>query len=157
MSKRLRSIAIISCGPCEWKHRAKFAMRLARNAIRADFERKRLSLARPRVVCLCGSTRFWQKFEEEAWKLNMAGVVTLSLAVYPGEVTTADGGHVGEMLGGDTAAKLDELHLRKIDLADEVRVINVDGYIGESTRREIAYAIATGKDVTYLSPLGVRP
>ena len=45
---------------------------------------------------------------------------------------------------------LDDMHLRKIDLADEIYVINVDGYIGESTRREIAYAEKSGKKINYL-------
>ena len=49
-----------------------------------------------------------------------------------------------------TKEMLDDMHLRKIDMADEIFVINVDGYIGESTRREIAYAVKTGKKVNYL-------
>ena len=48
---------------------------------------------------------------------------------------------------------LDDMHLRKIDLADEIFVVNVNGYIGESTRREIAYAKSTGKKVNYLVPV----
>jgi nucleoside 2-deoxyribosyltransferase len=61
--------------------------------------------------------------------------------------------HGGEFMGPEVAAKLDELHLRKIDLADYVFVLNIDGYIGESTRREIEYANATGKPVVYLEDL----
>ena len=61
-------------------------------------------------------------------------------------------GHAGdaEVWTEGTKAMLDDMHLRKIDLADEIFVINVDGYIGESTRREIAYAKQTGKPVRYL-------
>jgi cell division protein FtsB len=53
-------------------------------------------------------------------------------------------------------AQLDELHMRKIDLADQVYVLNVDGYIGQSTRNEIAYAQALGKPIEYLVPLVER-
>ena len=48
---------------------------------------------------------------------------------------------------------LDDMHKRKIDMADEIFVINVGGYIGESTRSEIAYAEKTGKKVNYLEPV----
>ena len=65
--------------------------------------------------------------------------------------------HGGEALGQDVAERLDELHLRKIDLSDRVFVLNVDGYIGESTRREIEYAIAIGKPLSYLEPEKVEP
>jgi nucleoside 2-deoxyribosyltransferase len=50
-------------------------------------------------------------------------------------------------------AALDELHLRKIELADEVLVLNVNGYVGESTRREISYAEQLGKPVHWLEPV----
>ncbi len=58
------------------------------------------------------------------------------------------------MLGQDVADRLDELHLRKIDLADEVFILNVGGYIGESTRKEIEYAQRQGKPIKYLSDGG---
>ena len=48
---------------------------------------------------------------------------------------------------------LDDMHKRKIDMADEIFVINVDGYIGSSTQSEIEYAKATGKTVRYLEPV----
>lgn len=50
-------------------------------------------------------------------------------------------------------AVLDAVHLRKIDLADRVMVVNPGGYIGESTRREIDYAREMGKPVSFTSPL----
>ncbi|MFT2753186.1 hypothetical protein [Clavibacter sp. Sh2088] len=49
-------------------------------------------------------------------------------------------------------AALDAVHLRKIDLADRVLVVNPGGYVGESTRREIAYARAAGKPVAFTDP-----
>jgi hypothetical protein len=104
---------------------------------------------RPRIVCLCGSTRFYEQFQEANYRLTMAGVIVLSVGFYPH--ATAEHGH-GEGVGHDSAEKLalDELHKRKIDLADEVYVLNVGGYIGDSTRSEIDYALASGKSVSYL-------
>jgi hypothetical protein len=61
-----------------------------------------------------------------------------------------DTGHGGEALGPEIAAKLDELHFRKIDLADWILILNYDGYIGESTRKEIEYARSIGKIIRYL-------
>src|SRR3990167_3124228 len=102
---------------------------------------------RPKIVCLCGSTRFMEAFFDEGWRLTLEGKIVLSVGV--AKHADVDGGHAGEVLGPNVCAALDELHLRKIDLADEVLVLNVGGYIGESTRREIAYAIAPKKPVRY--------
>ncbi len=104
---------------------------------------------RPRVVVLCGSTRFFDEFQEANYRLTMDGAIVLSVGFYPH--ATAEHGH-GEGVGHDSAQKvaLDELHKRKIDMADEVHVLNVGGYIGESTRSEIEYAEAAGKPITYL-------
>jgi len=79
----------------------------------------------------------------------MAGRIVLSVGFYPH--SKADTGH-GEGVGHDSAEKiaLDELHKRKIDLCDEVYVLNVGGYIGSSTRSEIDYAVANDKPIRYL-------
>ncbi len=57
--------------------------------------------------------------------------------------------------GAITRAKelLDDMHKRKIDMADEIFAINVGGYVCDSTKSEIAYAAATGKRITYLEPI----
>ena len=104
---------------------------------------------RPPVVCLCGSTRFYDEFQQASYDLTMRGEIVLSVGFYPH--ATARHGH-GEGVGHDSAEKtaLDELHKRKIDLADYVLVINPGGYVGLSTRSEIAYAAAHGKPVVYL-------
>lgn len=104
---------------------------------------------RPQIVVLCGSTQFYDEFQAASYRLTMAGAIVLSVGFYPH--ASAEHGH-GEGVGHDSAEKiaLDELHKRKIDLADEVHVLNVGGYIGKSTRSEIAYAEATGKPITYL-------
>lgn len=101
----------------------------------------------PSIVCLCGSTRFMDAFHAVGWQLTLDGYIVLTVGVCK---HAAD--HGGEALGQDVADRLDELHRRKIDLADWVYVLNVDGYIGDSTRAEIEYAGATGKRVQYLEP-----
>lgn len=100
---------------------------------------------RPRIVCLCGSTRFMSAFFDAGWQYTLDGYIVLSVGV----CKHADD-HGAEALGGDVAERLDELHKRKIDLADEVFVLNVGGYIGDSTRSEIDYALEHGKPVAYL-------
>lgn len=108
---------------------------------------------RPRIVCLCGSTRFMDAFHEAGWHLTLRGEIVLSVGVAK-HVQTPDGGHAAEALGDGVAEALDELHKRKIDLADYVLILNVGGYIGDSTRSEIGYAIAHGKPILYLEKPG---
>lgn len=99
----------------------------------------------PKIVCLCGSTRFMNEFHEAGWELTLLGYIVLSVGV----CKHADN-HGGEALGQEVSDRLDELHLRKIDLADSIFVLNVGGYVGESTAKEIAYAKKTGKLIIYL-------
>jgi hypothetical protein len=106
---------------------------------------------RPRIICLCGSTRFMDAFHEAGWRETLAGKIVLSVGVAK-HVKTPDGGHAAEALGPGVAEALDELHKRKIDLADEILVLNVGGYIGESTRSEVEYAERHGKAVRWLEP-----
>jgi len=104
----------------------------------------------PLIVCLCGSTRFYDAFQQANYDLTMTGRIVLSVGFYPH--AKAEHGH-GEGVGHDSAEKtaLDELHKRKIDLADEVLVVSDEsGYFGESTRGEIEYAYRHGKPVRYL-------
>lgn len=96
-----------------------------------------------KVITLCGSTRFKDAFLQEQKRLTLEGNIVLSVGLF---------GHSGdgEVWTEGTKAMLDDMHKRKIDMADEIFVINVDGYIGESTRSEIDYAHQTGKAVHYL-------
>ncbi len=98
---------------------------------------------KPWIICLCGSTKFKREWEHVAYELGRQGVITLGVACY----AHAD----GITLSPEEKQGLDELHKRKIDLADSIYVIDVGGYIGESTRSEIAYAEAQGKYVRYYS------
>ncbi len=102
----------------------------------------------PVVVCLCGSTRFMDTFFAAGWEETLADRIILSVGVC--KYGPAD--HTGEWLGPETVKRLDELHFRKIDLADEVLILNVGGYIGESTRHELDYAYETGKIVRFWEP-----
>jgi hypothetical protein len=104
--------------------------------------------ARPRIVVLCGSTRFKADFERVGRSLTLHGRIVLA----PGVFGHAD----GIELSAATKEALDALHLRKIDLADEVMVINPGGYIGDSTHAEIAYAERTGKPISYLDRPAIR-
>jgi len=103
----------------------------------------------PEIVCLCGSTRFMEAFHIAGWELTLKGYIVLTIGVCKHAED-----HGAEALGDDVAERLDELHKRKIDLSDRIFVLNVGGYIGDSTRSEIKYAIATGKRVTYLEKEG---
>lgn len=98
-----------------------------------------------KVVTLCGSTRFKEQFLETQKRLTLEGCIVISVGLF---------GHSGDDDVWKPGVKemLDDMHLPKIDLADEIFVINVGGYIGESTRREIAYAEKTGKAIKYLEP-----
>jgi hypothetical protein len=108
-------------------------------------------LQRPKIVCLCGSTRFMEAFQEANLRETVEGHIVLSV----GCNTKADAELFLEKHGGQTGAlkqRLDELHKRKIDLADDVLVLNIGGYVGESTRSEIEYAKSKGKPIRYLEP-----
>lgn len=95
------------------------------------------------VITLCGSTRFKEQFLEAQKRLTLEGNIVISVGLF---------GHSGddEVWSDGTKAMLDDMHKRKIDMADAIYVINVGGYIGESTRSEIEYAKKNGKEILYL-------
>lgn len=105
----------------------------------------------PPIVCLCGSTRFYDAFQKANYEETLAGKIVLSVGFYPHSADRAHGGNVECDL--ETKIKLDELHKRKIDIADEVLVLNVGGYIGSSTRGEIEYATILRKPIRYLESI----
>lgn len=96
-----------------------------------------------RVITLCGSTRFKDAFFEAQKRLTLEGNIVISVGLF---------GHSGdeEVWTPGTKEMLDDMHKRKIDMADAIYVINVGGYIGESTRSEIEYAKTNGKKIMYL-------
>ena len=102
----------------------------------------RTKVDRTKVVCLCGSTKFKKAYEQAMKEETLKGKIVLTVGLF---------GHLeGLDMNGEVKKMLDELHKKKIDLADEVLILNVCGYIGESTRGELDYAIAHGKLVRML-------
>jgi hypothetical protein len=103
---------------------------------------------RPEIVCICGSTRFVDEMRVANRDLTLAGVIVVA----PGVFLRADDHEADDVITDGEETALDALHLRKIDLADRVLVVNPGGYVGESTSREIAYANAIGKPVSFTDP-----
>ena len=104
-------------------------------------------MVNPDVVCLCGSTRFYEAFQQANYELTMAGKIVLSVGFYLHSSMQAHGRDVA--FSPEQKEMLDELHLRKIDLADKILVLNVDGYIDESIYREMRYARGKGKTIWF--------
>ncbi len=101
----------------------------------------------PIITTLCGSTRFKSEFIAANFRETMAGKIVLSVGLY----SHADAAFYTPT--DEEKKALDQLHLRKIDLSNEIFVINVGGYIGQSTSNEIAYAKQMGKVIRYLEPI----
>lgn len=104
----------------------------------------------PTVVCLCGSTRFKEEFIKANEKETLAGKIVLSVGHFSRATPDQRRNGLFADITPEQKVALDVLHKRKIDLADEILVVNVDGYVGESTASEIAYALAQGKGVRWL-------
>jgi hypothetical protein len=96
---------------------------------------------RPEIVCICGSAKFMAEMRVANRDLTFAGVIVVA----PSEADEAP--------TPEQKPVLDALHRQEIDLADRVLVVNPGGYIGDSTRREVAYAQAVGKSVSFTDPL----
>ncbi len=118
-------------------------------AVRQHREGRRWGIARPQIIVLCGSTRFYELFQQENYRLTMEGFIVLSVGFFAHAADRAHGQSVG--ITPEQKARLDDLHKRKIDLADRVFVIDPGGYIGDSTRSEIEYAERCGRAIEYLS------
>lgn len=100
-----------------------------------------------RVITLCGSTRFKDEFIEAQKQLTLAGNIVISVGLFGHSGDNEVWENMDEGTLTRTKEMLDDMHKRKIDMADEIYVINVGGYIGSSTRSEIEYALSTGKTV----------
>ena len=111
-------------------------------------------MSEPKVIVLCGSTKYVQIMAVAGWLLERdEGAIVLGLHLLPWWYPNIDNipDHLAEAEGVKT--QLDELHMRKIDLADEVFVINQHGYIGNSTKREVEYAQSLGLDCRWYCDL----
>ncbi|MCM3782152.1 hypothetical protein M3231_04150 [Neobacillus mesonae] len=96
-----------------------------------------------RIITLCGSTKFKKEFEQANAFLTLRGNIVISLAFFE----QSEGFEITDK----QADLLADLHLKKIDLSDEIFVVDVGGYIGSSTMKEIEYAKKKGKEVRYYS------
>lgn len=104
------------------------------------------SVSRPEIVALCGSTRFPEAFRKANYELTLAGKIVLSVGC---DTKSDEGLEITE----EQKLALDELHLRKIDLCDRALFLNVEGYLGSSSKRELAYAIFMNKPIDWLDPV----
>ena len=132
---------------------------------------------KPEIVCLCGSTRFYDEYQRQSFRLTLEGKIVLSVGFFErayarsraetssppcapspeGEfIQFLDAEEMGQRAHGPNAGiteeqkrLVDELHLRKIDLAQRVFFINIGGYIGHSTHRELAYSILWDKTIEF--------
>ena len=107
-------------------------------------------MRKPKIICLCGSTRFTELMLVKQWELTKQGFIVLSWCALPDSYFQGDKAHIGDQEG--VKEIVDEVHMRKIDLADEVHILNIDGYIGESTRNELNYAKKQGKIIKFIEP-----
>jgi hypothetical protein len=106
--------------------------------------RREARRTKPTIVCLCGSTRFGDAFRDAMREETLAGKIVLSVGLL--------GHQEGLDMDGPVKVMLDELHKRKIDLADEVLILNCGDYVGKSTASELNYARRAGKRVRFLEP-----
>ena len=97
-----------------------------------------------KVITLCGSTRFKEDFERVNKELTLQGNIVISVGCF---------GHAGDVFTDEQKIMLDDIHKRKIDMADAIYVINKDGYVGMSTQSEILYAALHDKEIMYMEPI----
>lgn len=93
------------------------------------------------IVCLCGSTKFKKEFEEAIWEESLKGKIVLSVCCFT---------HYDNLVWTDDQLLIfHNLHIKKIEMADEILVVNVNGYVGTTTKEEIKYAESLGKVINY--------
>ena len=103
-----------------------------------------------KIITLCGSTRFKDEFIDTQKRLTLEGNIVISVGLFGHSGDNEVWENMDEGTLTRTKEMLDDMHKRKIDMADEIYVINVGGYIGDSTKSEIEYAKATDKKIHYL-------
>lgn len=93
------------------------------------------------IITLCGSIKFKTEFMKVQEELTLNGNIVFTPNFF---------NNLKDEINMETKKMLDEMHRQKIDMSDEIYVINLRGYIGESTKSEIEYAKAKGKKISYL-------
>lgn len=106
-----------------------------------------------KVITLCGSTKFKDAFLKVQKDLTLKGNIVISVGLFGHSGDSEVWDNMDEGTFTKTKKMLDDMHKRKIDMSDEIFVINVGGYIGESTKSEIEYAKKTGKKINYLEKI----
>ncbi len=107
-----------------------------------------MNVKKSKVIVLCGSSRFVEIMAVCAWLLERnENVITMGLHLLPIWYAKDIPDHLAEAEG--VAEAMDNLHLRKIDIANEIFVVNYDDYIGESTTNEIKYTQSKGKKIRW--------
>jgi len=114
---------------------------------------RKMMVRKYKVITLCGSTRFKEQFMKTQKELTLKGYIVISVGLFghSGDLEVWENMDEGTLT--KTKEMLDDMHKCKIDMSDEIFVINVNGYIGESTKSEIKYAEETGKKVNYLEDI----
>lgn len=103
-----------------------------------------------KIITLCGSTKFKEEFIKVQKDLTLKGNIVISVGLFGHSGDDEVWENMDEGTLTKTKEMLDDMHKRKIDLSDEIFVINKNGYIGTSTKSEIEYALKTNKKVNYL-------
>ena len=125
--------------------------------ISSTFQGVKILSSSPKIITLCGSSRFCEQMAILAWELEKQGAIVFGLHYLPtgycldkGYVPDDEGciHHIGEQEKVEDI--MDSLHLKKIEMSNAIFVVNVGGYIGTSTRREIEYAKLLGREIIYL-------
>ena len=106
-----------------------------------------------KIITLCGSTKFKDEFIKVQKDLTLKGNIVISVGLFGHSGDNEVWENMDEGTLTKTKEMLDDMHKRKIDMSDEIFVINVGGYIGESTKSEIEYAKKTGKKINYLEKI----
>ncbi|MFR8104079.1 MAG: DUF4406 domain-containing protein [Clostridia bacterium] len=96
------------------------------------------------IITLCGSIKFKTEFMKVQEKLTLDGNIVLTPNFF---------NNIKNKIDLDTKKMLDGMHKQKIDMSDEIYVINLGGYIGESTKAEVEYAKTKGKKISYLESI----
>ena len=108
---------------------------------------------KPKIVVLCGSSKFTDIMAVCAWLIERdEKAIAMGLHLLPNWYPNCPADHLAEHEG--VQEEMDELHLRKIDMADEIFVVNHEDYIGDSTKREIEYAQSKNKKIRWFANAG---
>lgn len=96
-----------------------------------------------KVITLCGSAKFKKEFFIVQQKLTLEGIIILLPTFFEDCVEVS----------GSKYSMLKDMHIKRIDMSDEIFVINKNGYIGENTKFEIEYSLKIGKKINYLEQI----